>query len=505
MIRELINRVIFEVVGEDRLRRWNDGLQESADNSEEAARETAEYEQAIASLRNRLRTAGNTVRNFGRQLTAPIRGFRAASLGASAFGNRVRSLARDLTIFPRAIGRAGLSIGRFVRRLAIGPLAFVGFIGAAVRLASQGEETRDRMRVALGDIADATEVWATRTSNALNLNRNLVRSFVTDFSLQLQRATDLASATDIARDLTERAFDLESFRDVPVDEVFAAFRSGINGSTEPLDRFNVNLRATAVDAFILANGMAASSSAITENTRRLARARIILLETQNAQGNLILTSGSFANVFRSFLNVLRNITEDIGQGFLPAAVRLFQTLRDELRENQDRIIGFFNNIASRVDRFIANGGLDRIAGLFRDIASFAGQAAGAVDRVFNISERERAIDEVQQEIIAELNPIVRNLLVPGSPRSQRIRAEAEEIVDGRREPVVARTSLATSFAGSSPLNNQNFNQVVNVNIAQTNSTPQQIENAVRSGVSGTRQTLRQISSFNGLSSQGPTQ
>lgn len=472
MIRELVNRIVFEVVGEEAIARANRFIDQAAENSEQAARETEEYERALASLRNRLRGVGQAVTGFGRRI-----------VGAS----------RSLVGAGRAVGRFAGGLGRILRRLAVGPLAFGAFIAGAVSLASEAEETRDRMRVALGDIADETEEWATRTSNALGVNRNQVRSFVTDFSLQLQRATDLASATDLGQALTERAFDLESFQDVPIDEVFAAFRSGINGSTEPLDRFNVNLRATAVDAFILANGLAASSSAITENTRRLARARLILQETQNAQGNLILTQTSFANTFRAFRNTLTNIITDIGEGFIPAARDLFFNLTESLRENQDRILDFFNRIAGRLDEFIQNGGLERIAETFGNIADLAVRAAGAVDRFFNISSREQEIEsEIEgvrefrrAEQANSFNPLQR---LSGLTASGRItnrladRAIAERIVESQRI-----SNDNTRFA-------QDVRQEINVSVTGVNATTQQITRAVANGVTqGNRRSLADVS------------
>ena len=490
MIRELVNRIVFQVVGEDRLNALNDALDDSAQNAEQASRETEDYEAALASLQGRVRRAVNGLQTFGRTVRTNV----TRALGAAG----------------RAVGRFGLSVGRMVARIGVAaPVAFAGFVSGAVLLASEAEETRDRMSVALGDIADETEAWANRTSNALGINRNQVRSFVTDFSLQLQRATDLASATDLGQALTERAFDLESFQDVPIDEVFAAFRSGINGSTEPLDRFNVNLRATAVDAFILANGMAASSDAITENTRRLARARLILQETANAQGNLILTQGSFANTFRRFRSTISNIVTDIGTGFLPAATRLFQAITEGLLTNQQRIIDFFGEISDRATQFIENGGLERIVDTFADIAEFAGEAAAAVNRFFNITGRERDID-TREEFLRNDASFQRELErdFPGAPRSVLngiTRARAVDDVDRSRVTNTQRNAaraasvnrLSALIGGATNDNrrtNTNLNQTINVNLGGSNLSAQQVTGAVSRGVAqGNRRSLADIS------------
>ena len=444
MIRELVNRIIFDVVNQRDLDRANRAVDDSADNAREAA-----------AASNRLRAS------------------------ASRLSSRLRSSLPSLRTFAQGVSRIGIRAAGMATRLGIaGAVGLGGFIANAVRLAATSEETRDRMRVALGDIADETDAWAVRTSNALGINRNQVRSFVTDFSLQLQRATDLASATDLGRALTERAFDLESFQDVPIDEVFAAFRSGINGSTEPLDRFNVNLRASAVDAFILANGLAASSDAITENTRRLARAQLILRETSNAQGNLSLTSTSFTNTFRRFGNILTNLFTDIGDRFLPSARELFQFLIDTVRSNQDNIVDFFTRLANRVQQFIENGGLQTIARLLQevaDVAIAAGRGIGTLFDTFTTSDTEREFNRR----LREEAPLPAGLFAtPGQEARARQRVaddlgttlRGDRIIDSRRF--------------TNPTNNNN-NQSVTQNVSVTvngSSDPAQTRRAVQSGV-----------------------
>ena len=74
MIRELVNRIVFEVVGESNLRRINDALTDSGQSAEEAARETQEYEEALRSMQSRLRRAAQGVANFGRRLGGIARG-----------------------------------------------------------------------------------------------------------------------------------------------------------------------------------------------------------------------------------------------------------------------------------------------------------------------------------------------------------------------------------------------------------------------------------------------
>ena len=285
IVREIVNRILFDVVNQRDLDRANDAVDRSVDNAQDATRATEGQTRSIDRLGRSLRASTGLLGGFSRGL-----------LG---------------------IGRNIVTIGGLGGLLSIGGLTAFGI--SSLNVAGQVEESRDRMAVALGDIAEEQEGQLRRTSTLLGVNRNQFRDFFTDFALQLEQSVGIDRSAELAQELTERLFDLESFRDIDADQIFAAFRSGINGSSEPLERFNVNIRQSAVDAFILSEGLASNSREIDENIRRYARLQLILNQTENAQGNLVDTSDSFTNTLRRTASSFAELRAEIGTRFLPIA------------------------------------------------------------------------------------------------------------------------------------------------------------------------------------------
>ena len=476
MIRELVNRIVFDVVNQRDLDRSNRAVDQAADNASSASQASDRYRASVLRLSSSLRTG---LRNVGR------------------FTGGLLRLGRSLN--PLA------SIGGLLSTAGI-----IGFGVSALNAAGDVEESVDRMQVALGGLAQGAEREIRRVSSTLGVNRNQFREFFTDFALQLENSVGIERASELAQEITERAFDVGSFQNVSSEDVFAAFRAGINGSSEPLDRFNVNIRASAVDQFILANGLARTSREIDENTRRYGRLLLILRETQNAQGNLVLTANSFTNLSRAVRASLQEIVADIGAEFLPTARQFLSSLLTLIRNNTDEIIDFFSRAADRIELFINSGGLQDIAGGFQSIARAAVIAANAVDRVFNISDREQEIEAEQRLIVNRAfseRGIVERTLFPFLSGAENSRQQAEDRVNARAafanfggvpSFVPVNNNVSSINQGATSSVNQDVtssvNQQITVNVSGGAANNQAaIESAVRRGAnSGGRATLSSI-------------
>lgn len=479
MIRQLVNRIIFDVVNQGDLDRANEAVDEAADNANEAARATDRQ--------------SRSVRGLGRVLQATTGFLGRFSRGVLGVGRRVATFGGIVG----GVGAAGI--------IALGRNALLS--------AGDVEESVDRMQVAFGSIADSAETQLRRTSAILGVNRNQFRDFVTDFALQLQGSVGIERAAGLAQQLTERAFDVGSFQNTEAADVFAAFRAGINGSSEPLDRFNVNIRASVVDQFALTNGLARNRAEIDENIRRFARLQLILQQTANAQGNLALTANSFTNLSRSIRAGIQEIVADIGAEFIPTAVRFLQRINMIIRDNRDTIVEFFADVADSVESFIQDGGLESIAQAFGRIADFAVMAAQEVNRFFNLTDRERDIDAIERQITEGNDPFLDDLrrnqfdAEPDAPTiREQIRAEAIRRLELRNIteptnsfPPRAETSTASlptasnfvtritpsSIARNAVSNNNNsVSQTVNVTVNGGNTDSRSLRNITRAVESG---------------------
>ena len=415
VIREIINRISFEVQDANKAKAANRAMDEAGKSGAVGARGVKKLDDEMSKAYKTGFTLGRTIRGVGRGILSFARG------ATSALANV-----------------AGVS-----------SIGFAGLIAASIAAASNVQEAQSKMRDVLGDQADDLEAWAKANARTYSASTNELRMFATDFAVQFKKITTVDRSVDIAKDLTQRALDLASFSNKSATDVAADFTSAINGSTETVEKYGVNLKAAAVESFILSSGLRANKKDITEADKRLARYNILLRDTKDAAGNAARTSGDFANVLKNFRGRVADNLAEIGSKLIPVATEILQRITAGLENNQDAIVAFFGDIAQRVQDFIDDGGLQKIADLFGDIAEFAGVAAKGIDRVFNISEgekqKERERREVENEILAirgrrfdsllERNPIGfqaafrRNISGAVFGGDRRL---AEEIVQSRR-------------------------------------------------------------------------
>ena len=211
-----------------------------------------------------------------------------------------------------------------------------GAVGAAsiykfVQAASDAAETQSKFNIAFSESKDEANAWAMTMSSSLGRSQTDLKNYSSTMKTMLDSAgfTDqMASA--MAKSFTVLAVDMASFNNMAEDDVFYRLMSGINGSTEALERFGINLKASAMDEKLLQLGLSQTNKDLTENQKKMLRT-IILFESQaDTVGDAVRTYDQFANQLRSLKAVFTDFAATVGNYMINMLLPTMRQLNDML-------------------------------------------------------------------------------------------------------------------------------------------------------------------------------
>jgi hypothetical protein len=118
-------------------------------------------------------------------------------------------------------------------------------------------------------------------------------------------------------DLVQLAGDLASFNNTTVDESLQALKSGLQGETEPLKRFNIFLNDAALKQELFAVTGEQVTGALTQQQKVVAANSLIFKQASDATGDFERTSDSLANQQRTLQAEFENLKTELGNGLVP--------------------------------------------------------------------------------------------------------------------------------------------------------------------------------------------
>lgn len=273
--------------------------------------------------------------------TAASNTFAGAGAGAATgFGSRLSSgLSKTTGAVSGAAGRVGSAVSStvasagtvagsgFVSRFgaALGPMAgilgaagVVGFFKGAVDEASGLGESMNALKVTYGENADGIAQLGEQAATSLGLSNLEFNNLAVRFSgFSETIAGEGGDVVGTLDELTGRASDFASVMNLDVNEAAQLFQSGLAGETEPLRQFGIDMSAASVQAYALANGIAAPGREMTEQEKVQARYGLLMQQTAQTQGDFENTSGSLANQQRILSSRFADLRAEVGEQLLP--------------------------------------------------------------------------------------------------------------------------------------------------------------------------------------------
>lgn len=229
----------------------------------------------------------------------------------------------------------------------------VGLGGLMLKFASDGQETLNRFNAVFGGLKDGANDFANSLASDTGRAISEVRNGMSAFQgMAVGLGFAEKEAFNFSKELQTLAIDFASFNNLSDGEAQERFIAAMSGSSEVLDQFGVNIKASALDQALLAKGFPPIAEGATEAQKAIARLDIIreTMGRQGAIGDAIKTGDQFANLLRRGRSLLINYAETIGGKLIPVGEELLKWLfkvlpsQEKLNQILDKTEKQFNKL-----------------------------------------------------------------------------------------------------------------------------------------------------------------
>lgn len=170
-------------------------------------------------------------------------------------------------------------------------------------------ENLNLFKVAMGDNYEEAYEYANLLEDKMGIdssewmrNQGIIQSMANGFGIAEDKAYQFSKG------MTEVAYDLSSFYNLPIDVAMQKIESGIAGEIEPLRRLGFALSEASLQEVALAHGLDTNIRAMSEAEKAQLR-YIAIVEQAGAQGAI----GDFAKTLSSPANALRILSQQVQQ------------------------------------------------------------------------------------------------------------------------------------------------------------------------------------------------
>lgn len=275
--------------------------------------------------------------------------------------DRLQKLSAGLTNFG-----AGLLAGSAV--------AAVGLSKLATSASDYGEAVNKATVILGGESVKQLEDFASAASKTAGISKTAALDAAAGFgALGKQAGLTGAPLAKFSTDLVQLAGDLASFNNTTVDESLQALKSGLQGETEPLKRFNIFLNDAALKQEFFALTGQEVTGVLTQQQKVVAANSLIFKQASDATGDFERTSDSLANQQRTLQAEFENLKTELGQGLVP----VFSTVVGSV----GKVTSAFSELDPGVQQTLGTlAGIGVIgAGALGGLSLIAGQAIKARD------------------------------------------------------------------------------------------------------------------------------
>jgi hypothetical protein len=249
------------------------------------------------------------------------------------FQKKLNDAAASLQQFAKSAKAIGSSMSMFVTT----PILAAG--GAAIKFASDFEESLNKVDVAFGDASGQVRDFAKETLKTYGIAQGTALDMAALFG---DMATGMGIAQNEAANLSTSmvglAGDIASFKNMNIKEVTTALNGVFTGETESLKRLGVVMTETNLKQFALEKGITKTLEAMSQGEKVMLRYEFVMAMMANSQGDFERTGGAAANQMRVFTESLKELSVQFGQVMLPAftsAVKAVNAWVDRLRSMDD--------------------------------------------------------------------------------------------------------------------------------------------------------------------------
>lgn len=259
---------------------------------------------------------------------------------------------------------------------------------AALKYASDLEETQSKVDVVFGESAEAVKSWAETSVQQMGIASETAMSAAATYG-NMADGMGLASETglEMAMSLTQLSADLASFNNTSQETAQIALASVFTGETETLKQYGIVMTQTNLQQFAMQQGITKTVQEMTQAEQVQLRYNYVLANTVNAQGDFARTSDSVANQTRMAKEQLKQVAATLGQNLAPMAAKVLSGINDLLE-------GFNNLDESQQKLIIGIGAVAAAAGPVIKIGTTAVKGITAIKNAWQALQLSKMAREI---------------------------------------------------------------------------------------------------------------
>jgi len=239
------------------------------------------------------------------------------------FSSEMQNSLRTIDKVGQKFQEVGRSMSAFVT------LPILGAGAAAIKFASDFEESNNKVDVAFGTSADSVKDFSKTTLESFGIAKS---SAVEMASLFGDMATSMGlprgAAAKMSTSLVGLAGDLASFKNIGIEQAQTALAGIFTGETESLKKLGVVMTEAALQEYALAQGIRTKVADMGQAEKVQLRYNYIMSKTTNAQGDFVRTGGGAANQMRIFQETLKEIATSLGEVILPVFTKIISKVNE---------------------------------------------------------------------------------------------------------------------------------------------------------------------------------
>lgn len=209
----------------------------------------------------------------------------------------------------------------FMRNMAklVSLKAIAEYLGNAVAKFNDFYEATDLFHNAMGNLSGEADTLISKMQGLLGVDPTKAMTYMATIQ-SLGTSFGLASdkAYVLSKNLTQLAYDENSYWNKDVAETFTAMSSAISGEIEPIRRLGIDLTQARLQQELLALGFNKQVSSLSQADKAVLRYITIMKQTANVQGNLAQTIQSPANQIKILKAQLDMLAKSVGSLLYPA-------------------------------------------------------------------------------------------------------------------------------------------------------------------------------------------
>ena len=303
-------------------------------------------------------TVTQTTDRFGNVVKTMPENLNKSRTSLSSFANGLTSAAAKLTILGYGLSQVSQWFSTFINE------------------SNSYIENLNLFRVTFGNMTDEAERFVETYSEALGLdpsqvmrNMGFFNQIVTGFGVSTEEGYQMSKL------LTQLAYDLSSFVNIPIDEAMLKFQSGIAGELEPLRRVGYALDEATLQQVAYNHGIDESIRTMTQAEKAYIRLITMYEQSENVMGDLAATINSPANALRILDQEFTIFKRSIGNAIMPILTKLIPIVQGATRAFTE----FFNMLAEKMGYEIEGARENAYAEYMDEITASAEEAENAIE------------------------------------------------------------------------------------------------------------------------------